>query len=93
MAVRMTAIHVVHPGTSHEHIATLKGTDDASGRQFEDTRAGWHDWVKSGGVAYDRDARGNLAYVAARVSSAGNKYVQTQRDGIYTDNLMALPRY
>jgi hypothetical protein len=93
VAVRFTAIHVVYPGTHHEHIARLRGVNDSTGGNVEDTRAAWHDWVKGGGVAYDRDARGNVAYVAARVSSAGNKYVQTVRDGIYTDNLMALPRY
>jgi hypothetical protein len=93
MAVRFTAVHVVHPGTSHEHIASLKATDDSTGKNYEDTRAAWHDFIKGGGVGFDRDAAGNVAYVAARVSSAGNQYVQTYRDQVYTDNLMALPRY
>jgi hypothetical protein len=50
-------------------------------------------FVEGGGKAYVKDAKGNIAYLAVRVSSAGNKYVQTYADGIYSDNLLALPRF
>lgn len=93
MAIRMTGVRIVHPGTSHEHIQRLAGVDDSSGKPFEGDRLSWYDYVAGGGQAYDRDALGHVAAVKPRINARGTKYVQTVADGFYSDNLLALPRY
>jgi hypothetical protein len=50
-------------------------------------------FVEHGEVAYIRDAFGNVAFLGVRVSASGDKYVQTHADGVWTDRLLALPRF
>lgn len=80
-------------GWHHEHITHIAWVPDGGGIEKVSTRAEMVTFVEGGGKAYVRDAKGNIAYLRVRVSSAGNKYVQTYADGIYTDNLLALPRF
>lgn len=47
-------------------------------------------WINNGGNAYV--VVGNLR-VEVRVVNANPPYVQTYADGIWRDNLLALPRY
>jgi hypothetical protein len=85
--MRCMAIRLSNGGWHHEHITYIW---DATGAAH--TRAAMVKFVADGGRAYVQDARGNKAYLRVRTSSAGNRYVQTVADGIYTDNLLALPR-
>lgn len=80
-------------GTYHEHITHIAWTNPANGATGTNTRAEMVTFVEGGGQAYCQDARGNKAFLRVRVSAAGNKYVQTYADGIWTDNLLALPRF
>jgi len=50
-------------------------------------------FVEGGGEAYVKDARGDVAFLRVRTSVNGIKYVQTYADGIWSDNLLALPRF
>jgi hypothetical protein len=93
MAIRITHRRMSDYGTLHEHIARLKGYDDATGTNYDATRQEWYDFVNKGGVAYVQDTFGHRAYLACRISSSGTQYVQTVRDKFYTDNLLALPTY
>ncbi|MDB5070686.1 MAG: hypothetical protein JWM87_1797 [Candidatus Eremiobacteraeota bacterium] len=94
MAVRITHRRMIATGTTHEHIARLKGYDDAAGTPYDATREQWYEFVKNqNGVAYVQDALGRRASLVGRISSAGNRYVQTVRDNVWTDNLLALPLY
>lgn len=43
------------------------------------------------GTAYVQDSRGNRAYIGVWVSAAGNKYLRTYADRVWTDNLLSLP--
>jgi hypothetical protein len=90
----MTAVRIASPGTHAEHIVSLRGVEDGTGQTYEGDRAAWYDTVQSGVQCYDRDpATGRTAYVTARISSAGNKFVQTVADRYRPDNLYALPRF
>lgn len=94
MAVRCTAIRMSSGGYHHEHITNIWWTNEATTASGVSTRAEMVQFVEVNGTrsAYVRDACGDVAYLHVRVSSAGNKYVQTYADGIWSDNLLALPR-
>lgn len=47
-------------------------------------------WIEGGGKAFTQDFLGNVAWLVVRISTFGNKYVQTQADGHLTDNLLSL---
>ena len=80
-------------GRYHEHITHIMWVKDGTTTANVSTRSEMVAFVEQGGRAYVKDARGDVAYLRVRVSSAGNKYVQTYADGIWQDNLLALPRF
>jgi hypothetical protein len=88
MKIRMSS-----GGWHHEHITHIAWVQDGTAIENVSTRAEMVTFVEGGGQAYVKDAKGDVAYLRVRVSSAGNKYVQTYADGIFTDNLLALPRF
>ncbi len=91
MAIRFTARHMVG-GIKHDHIANLKWIEDGKSETKSNTRQELVDWVKDkGGRGYVLDSAGDKAYV--KVVEATPPYLQTQADGIWTDNLLALPTY
>ncbi len=79
-------------GKHHEHITHIRWVDDVSNKGDTSTRADMVAFVEQGGKAYVRDAQGDVAFLRVRTSSSGTKYVQTYADGIFNDNLLALPR-
>jgi hypothetical protein len=89
MAVYVTARHMVG-GSKHEHIASVRWEDRATGKTGQNTRAEMVKWIEEGGDA--RVAKGS-SYVSVRVVNAIPKYIQTYADGVWTDNLLALPEY
>lgn len=93
MSIRCTKVRLSNGGYHHEHITHIAWVQDGTTVEKVSTRAEMVTFVEGGGKAYVKDAKGNIAYLAVRVSSAGNKYVQTYADGIYSDNLLALPRF
>lgn len=79
-------------GQQHEHISRLWWVNPADGDTGNNTREELVKWVEDGGKGYTEDAWGNnRAYVAVRRSSTGTKYLQTQADSVWTNNLLALP--
>jgi hypothetical protein len=90
MAYQCTGIQMSAGGSLHEHIAQIQYFD---GYSKWTTRAEMVAFVERGGQAYVRDKKGDVAYLCVRVSASGVKYVQTIADGIWSDNLPALPRY
>jgi hypothetical protein len=93
MAVRITSIHMSIGGSKHHHIEDLKWTEDGTGKSGSMSRAKMVEWVEGGGRAYTLDDSGDKPYLKVRSTSDGTKYVQSEADGIYKDNLLALPRY
>ncbi len=92
MAYRCTAIKMSPGGHLHSHIVEIRAIDESSGGTIVGSRQQWVDAVKGGARAYVLDKFGDKAYL--RVNRMGyTEYVQTYADGIWTDNLLALPRY
>lgn len=90
MTIRFTTRHM-SGGTAHQHIASLRWIEDGASDTKESTRGVLVDWVKEGGQGYVKDSSGNKAWV--HVVEANSPYIQTHSDGIWTDNLLALPEY
>ncbi|MDT5039636.1 MAG: hypothetical protein QOE51_621 [Actinoplanes sp.] len=92
MSRRITAIRL-SDGTTHQHIVRLWWTDPATNAVGDNSRAEIVSWIESGnGKAYVEDTRGNRVDVRVVNPAYGAKYLRTYADGIWTDNLLALPR-
>jgi len=74
----------------HHAIQRLGFLDEGTGNTDIWNRLEMYDWIKTGGVAYVRDARDNTAYVRTREHAKGTKYLQTCAGRVWTDNLLAL---
>ncbi len=89
MAVYITARHMVG-GSKHEHIAEVKWENRSDGKSGKSTRADMVKWIEGNG---DARVSNGQSYVKVGAVDANPKYIQTHADGIWTDNLLALPEY
>jgi hypothetical protein len=91
VSIRVTAIRQ-SGGTSHQHIVHLWWTNPSTGTIGDNSRAEIVDWLENrGGDAYVQEA-GRRADVEVRSPDYGPRYLQTRADGVWSDNLLALPR-
>ncbi|HTR74174.1 MAG TPA: DUF3892 domain-containing protein [Solirubrobacterales bacterium] len=89
--VYITAVHMSPGGSAHQHIADVRWRNPSSGATGENTRAKMVSWINDGGEARVTDGRGDD--VRVYVVDATPPYIRTYADGVWTDNLLALPRY
>jgi hypothetical protein len=89
--VEITAIHQVG-GIEHPHIASVRWRNPQDGATGQNSRGEMVAWLRA-------DAQ-NQAFVSngatpvyVRVRNADPPYIQTYADGIWQNNLLALPRY
>lgn len=91
MSIRITAIRLTG-GHTHQHITRLWWTNPANGKAGENARAEIVSWIeKENGKAYVDDG-GHRVDVLVVTPSSGSKYLRTRADGVWTDNLLALPQ-
>ena len=91
--IEITAIRMSPGGTKHEHIAELKWKNTTTSSEGSSTRQTIVDWLdKEGNQAIVTDGT-TTVYVGVVRPSTGSAYVRTYADGVWTDNLLALPRY
>ncbi|MFJ2960190.1 DUF3892 domain-containing protein [Streptomyces sp. NPDC087270] len=92
MAIQITAVRISGE-IAHEHIVHLWWTNPADGKTGSNTRAQIVNWIETeNGKAYTDDARGHRADVLVVTPAHGEKYLRTRSDGVWNDNLLALPR-
>jgi hypothetical protein len=92
VSIEITAIRL-SGGTSHQHIVHLWWTNPATNEVGDNTRAEIVAWIEhKNGKAYVRDGQGHRVDVGVVTPSSGPKYLRTYADGVWTDNLLALPR-
>ena len=93
MSIRITCINKSggDHADPHHAIEALGWVNEQSGESGKSTRLGVYDWIKGGGVARVHDNRGHSAQVGTREHRNGTRYLQTHADGVWTDNLLALP--
>ena len=92
MAIRITHIRL-SVGSGHEHIVRLWWTNPGDGANDDNSRAEIVAWIeKENGKAYVEDAGGHRVNVGVVVPTSGSKYLRTYADGVWTNNLLSLPR-
>lgn len=93
MSIRITCINKSggFHADPHHAIQNLGWVNEDTKATGKNTRLEIYNWIKKGGHAYVRDSRANVATVDTREHFNGTKYVQTRADGVFTDNLLALP--
>ena len=89
--IYITEIHLVG-GTKHEHIANVRWQNPGGGQTQEASTAGMVAWLKEGGDHAARVRDGSTS-VLVGVVNASPPYLRTHADGVWTDNLLALPRF
>ena len=89
--IQVTAVQMAG-GTRHEHIAEVRWRNPDTNNTGATSRQGMVDWLRA-----DNE---NQAFVSdgshrirVHVVNASPPYIQTYADGVWTDNLLALPRY
>ncbi|MDI5973985.1 DUF3892 domain-containing protein [Streptomyces sp. SL13] len=93
MSIKITVVHL-SGGIDHEHITGLRWTNPADGKTGDSSRATLVAWIEDkNGKAYTEDSSGHRADVAVVNPARGEKYLRTRADGVWTNNLLALPRY
>lgn len=94
MAIRITHIHMSSGGTSHEHIVSVRWINEATNETgTSDVNPTMVDYLDSkNGKAYVWD--GQYRVEVGTVHPQGRRaYIRTYKDRVWTDNLLALPRY
>lgn len=91
MRVRFTAVHLVG-GSQHQHIGSLKAVDAATSVPYDQSREKWVAFIEGGGSGFVHDRYGNEIGVYVNHNQYV-KWVQTYADRVWTDNLLALPKY
>lgn len=92
MSRRIYAIRL-SGGNTHQHIAHLWWKDPASGLLGDDTRAAMVTYVeRQNGKVFVEDGYGHRVDARVVTPQYGEKYLRTYADGVWTDNLLALPR-
>lgn len=92
MSIRITAIRL-SGGISHEHIAHLWWTNQATGASGDNARGDIVAWIEhQNGKAYVEDERGYRVDVFVVTPNIGAKYLRTFADGRWSNNLLALPQ-
>lgn len=91
MALRITAIQQ-QGGTGHEHIIWVWYTDMSTGAASDCSRAKMVSMIEDMGMTAYVSEGGRRAKVGVVTPRYGPKYLRTYADGVWTDNLLALPR-
>ena len=90
--VQVTAIHQVG-GVEHRHIASVRWRNPQDGATGQSSRQEMVDWLNASPQNQAYVTNGAVpAYVRVR-NDHYPPFIQTWADGIWQNNLLALPRY
>jgi len=91
--IRFTHRRMSGAGTGHQHIESLHWVNPLTNQSNSSpVRPTLVDWVRThANEAFVQDAVGRRQYVG--VVDANPPYLRTYADGVWTDNLLALPTY
>lgn len=87
--IYITAVHIPE-GSGHEHIEFVQWQNPRTLETGQTTREGIVEWINSGGDLRVRDHAGDLR---VGVVAADPPYIRTHADGVWTDDLLVVPRY
>jgi hypothetical protein len=77
-------------GWSNEHIVAVKWVSDQDGTISWSTREQVVAWINGGGYAY---VQGTQSRSQVGVVNANPPYLRTHANGVWNDNLLALPTF
>lgn len=90
--IEITAIRQVG-GVLHEHIVALQWRNTTTPSTGESTREQMVDWLSVAGNQAIVRGPTKTAFVGVVRPQSGRPYVRTYADGVWTDNLLHLPRF
>lgn len=91
MAIQITAVHL-SGGVGHERIVHLWWINPIDSTSGDSTRAQIVKWIEDNGKAYVEDQSSRRVDVGVVEPASGEKYLRTYADGVWKDNLLAVPR-
>jgi hypothetical protein len=94
MSIRVTCINKSggYHQDAHHAIEFLGWVDEQNNKTGRATRLQMYEWVSDkANIAVVVDRAGHRVQIYPRANAQGTKYVQTYADGIWSDNLLALP--
>lgn len=92
MAIQIIAVRLTG-GHTHQHITHLWWVNPSTGTKGDNSRAVIVQFIEvEHGKVFVNEA-GHPVEVLVRRPEYGEKYLQTRRDGIWQNNLLALPRW
>jgi hypothetical protein len=93
MAIRITEVHL-EGGELHEHIASLRWHADGGYDKTVSSRSTMVEWLEksTANQAFTEPPFGTGAVVQVK-NNGRITYLQTIADGVWTNNLLALPRF
>ena len=88
---RIDCVNKPHRNSSHEHITHVGGPKPDGAGRWKDPVANIIRFIENKEHRFYTKEGNASALVGVRVSAAGNKFLQTYADGVWKDNLLALP--
>jgi hypothetical protein len=88
---RIDCINKPNRSSPHEHITAAGGPSPAGAGRWKDSVPNIVRIIESKEHRFYTKEGNAAAWVGVRTSAAGNKFIQTYADGIWKDNLLALP--
>jgi Protein of unknown function (DUF3892) len=88
----MIYVYEIHMagGEYHEHIESVRWRNPNTGASGQALRSQMVRWIEEGGKAY---VASDANTVRVGVVDADPPYIRTYADGLWTNNLLSLPRY
>lgn len=93
MAIQITHIRLAANGIGHDSITRYKWRNESTGKTGDTDKPSMVSWLdKAGNSAYVSNGSSHVAVGVVRPQS-GAPYLRTHANGVWTDNLLALPRF
>jgi hypothetical protein len=93
MSINITHVRLSAGGTQHEHITDLKWINSGDNKEGSSTKAVIVDWIDvKKGQAYVESSATKVPVLVVKPSGM-TPYLRTQANGVWTDNLLSLPRF
>ena len=91
MAIEITDVRL-SGGSQHEHITHVRWRGIETGKSDSSTVATVVDWINDDGTAWVGTGADRIRVRVVRPVS-GLRYLRTYADGLWTNNLLSLPRF
>jgi hypothetical protein len=88
---RIDCVNKPNRSSPHEHITHVGGPNPDGIGRWKDTVPNVVRLIENQQHRFFTKEDGASAWVGVRTSAAGNKFLQTHADGVWRDNLLALP--